>query len=223
MSTDANASGSKDAARSSLDMGLAKLERQAFAEAIEPLQRACQASKRPKDVLKAKLGLVKAYAECDRGSDAIELCQTLTQHSSPKVQQWAQQTLDILVERFPQSIEPEPDSLGFVPISAPTSNSIDPPDLGFKPLEETPKTQHETIHLPLSPRLPSKPGRKRKRDEAKRGSLSNLLNWDSCAWWNSAVSWRSFYAFVCWRTVSCQQPMQFSFAIPFSDRFSFSI
>ncbi|MGC9503340.1 M48 family metallopeptidase [Baaleninema sp.] len=144
MSSSADRSQSSTTTRSLLKAGLASLKRKQYDRAIEPLQRVCQVSTHPKEISQAQMGLVNAYANCHRPKDAIELCRQLCQTPNPKVQQWAQQTLEVLTKRFPDAAEPEP--LGFEPFE--TDETAKPQDstpreLGFEPFDadETPPNQ----------------------------------------------------------------------------------
>ncbi len=151
MSSSADRAKSGETSRSLLKKGLASLKRKQYDTAIAQLQKVCQISKSPKNICQAQMGLVNAYANCRRPREAISLSRQLCQTPNPKVQQWAQQTLEVLLKRFPDADEPEslgfepfdnsenpestPRELGFEPFDNPNNPNSTPGELGFEPLE----------------------------------------------------------------------------------------
>ncbi|MDC0834809.1 M48 family metalloprotease [Geitlerinema sp. CS-897] len=151
MSSSADRAKSGETSRSLLKKGLANLKRKQYDTAIAQLQKVCQISKSPKNICQAQMGLVNAYANCRRPREAIALSRQLCQTPNPKVQQWAQQTLEVLLKRFPDADEPEslgfepfdnsenpestPRQLGFEPFDNPNNPNSTPGELGFEPLE----------------------------------------------------------------------------------------
>ncbi|MDJ0703209.1 MAG: M48 family metalloprotease [Leptolyngbyaceae cyanobacterium MO_188.B28] len=81
----------------SLKAGLEALKQGSYQEAVNILEVFCDRTPPDlKDVLQAQMGLVKAYWKNGQQSKAKWLCQQMTQHSNPKVQTWAKQTLQKL-------------------------------------------------------------------------------------------------------------------------------
>jgi Zn-dependent protease with chaperone function len=127
---------------SSLDEGLRALKQKNYAAAIASLKPVLQAN-RPLTVLKAQMGLVKAYQEIGQVEQAIVLCQTLSTSTNQRTRSWAAQTLSDLAQRYPQassalreaahsrraSVTPQE------PASRSVNSKLDP--TGFVPLENS--------------------------------------------------------------------------------------
>jgi len=150
----------------SLDEGLIALKQKNYTGAIAYLKPVLQAT-RPSVVLKAQMGLVKAYQGAGQIEEAIALCQALSTSTNPRTRSWAAQTLSDFAQRYPQansalhgtvrsstpaaahqagsrSVETNSDQTGFVPfgraakVSEPSSTEADV--TGFVPLNPNPAT-----------------------------------------------------------------------------------
>ncbi|NJL35602.1 MAG: M48 family metalloprotease [Leptolyngbyaceae cyanobacterium SM1_4_3] len=159
---------------SSLDEGLKALKQKNYAAAIAYLKPALQAT-RQSTVLRAQIGLVKAYQGTGQVEQAIALCQTLSTSTDPRTRSWAVQTLSDFAQRYPQAnlalrgsfrstrtpaaphtpsplVEPI-DRTGFIPSE--NLSEISDPGLaeadttGFVPLNPNPSTVRSTPIPPV--------------------------------------------------------------------------
>lgn len=89
-----------------LEAGLTALQTGQTESAIAQFTEFLAASSDPSNLLKAKMGLVQAYAQSGQQAAAIALCQELQQSQHEKVRSWATQIMAKLV----------PVETGFVPI-----------------------------------------------------------------------------------------------------------
>ena len=92
----------------SLDAGKLALKQGNYSVAIAHFEGVRETELDETLVTNASLKLVQAYRKIGDTQKAIALCQELTQHSSPKVQQWATNTLSKLSSEQPAT--------GFVPL-----------------------------------------------------------------------------------------------------------
>lgn len=140
--TPSNFSDSDQSLNSSLDEGLRALRQKNYAAAIASLKPVLQAT-RPSTVLKAQMGLVKAYQEIGQVEQAIALCQTLSTSTNPRTRSWAAQTLSELAQRYPQANsalrEAAHSHRASVTVPEPTSRSANSKldATGFVPLENS--------------------------------------------------------------------------------------
>jgi Zn-dependent protease with chaperone function len=140
--TPSNFSDSEQSLNSSLDEGLRALRQKNYAAAIASLKPVLQAN-RPSTVLKAQMGLVKAYQEIGQVEQAIALCQTISTGTNPRTRSWAAQTLSDLAQRYPQANSalreaahsPRASVTAPEPPSHSASSNLDP--TGFVPLENS--------------------------------------------------------------------------------------
>ncbi len=126
---------------SNLQTGLAALKKKNYAEAIAILERVCEQELHPPTVERAQMGLVLAYNGNRTRSQALALCQTLTQSDNPKVKDWAVQTLAQFNQSSPQPRSAPPSS-GSQPQTPKTPNrpgkppsSLGGDSTGFVPLD----------------------------------------------------------------------------------------
>lgn len=137
----ASAQSSSSTFSQKLQAGLAALRQKDYSTAIAQLE-ACRDSADAAIQLKAQMGLVKAYARTQQIDRAIQLCQPLSQHTNPQVQDWSQQTLAELTQTrstrpdnsiTDRSAQTPTDTTRFTPFS---SDSDAPDATGFVPLTE---------------------------------------------------------------------------------------
>ncbi|MGA7937710.1 MAG: zinc metalloprotease HtpX [Kovacikia sp.] len=83
------------------EAGLVALKQGEYPRAIALLETTTLPSEHPLK-LKAQMGLVVAYTRNGNPQQAVILCQSLYQHKSPQVREWATQTLESLARRYPQ-------------------------------------------------------------------------------------------------------------------------
>ncbi|MCY7285001.1 MAG: tetratricopeptide repeat protein, partial [Cyanobacteria bacterium CAN_BIN43] len=106
---------------SSLQLGLAALKRQDYAEAIAILKSVQQSTPSAPTRARAEMGLVKAYAQMGDREEASALCQLLCSHANSQVQSWAKQTLGELnqlsAEVQSEAQSTPADITGFVPFT----------------------------------------------------------------------------------------------------------
>jgi Zn-dependent protease with chaperone function len=98
-----------------LEAGLAAIKQGEYCRSITALEQylASTPEKDCPNALKAQMGLVMAYSRSERISDAIALCQTLSQTQNRKIQDWAIRTLADLegeLNRAPNQCEPNSNS-----------------------------------------------------------------------------------------------------------------
>jgi Zn-dependent protease with chaperone function len=88
----------KPNARQSLQQGQLALKQKNFSAAIEALEQFQRSGINPQspEYGQAQMALIKAYRGAGRIEDAIALCEPLTTHTDPLLQQWAQQALGSL-------------------------------------------------------------------------------------------------------------------------------
>lgn len=155
----------EESIQSTLQAGLSALKQKKYQAAIVQLETVYQAATHVPTLLKAQMGLVKAYAAIGNPDRAVMLCQSLRDQSNPQVNAWARQTLAELEQRSATSpIPPGSDATGFAPLppkSSPSSattkrqtakrQTVKQPDkTGFVPLSAPPATAREPI-APQSP------------------------------------------------------------------------
>jgi Zn-dependent protease with chaperone function len=87
----------------SLNEGLQALKQKDYIAAIAYLETVQQQATRPSTVLKAQMGLVKAYRETGKVEQAIALCKTILTSPSQQSRSWAAQTLANLARQHPQA------------------------------------------------------------------------------------------------------------------------
>ncbi|NJR37605.1 MAG: M48 family metalloprotease [Leptolyngbyaceae cyanobacterium CSU_1_4] len=95
---------------SGLQLGLAALKRQDYAEAIAVLESVQQSTPNPSTRARAEMELVKAYAQTGDRQRASALCQLLCSHANLQVQTWARQTLARLNGRSDSEAQSEAQS-----------------------------------------------------------------------------------------------------------------
>ncbi|MBW4527017.1 MAG: M48 family metalloprotease [Phormidium tanganyikae FI6-MK23] len=183
-----------------LEAGLTALQNGQTDDAIAQLTQflTAQESDHP-DALKAKMGLVRAYAQSGKSDDAIALCQSLQLNQHEKVRSWATQMMVKLVLV---------DS-GFVPIDAPTQSirrkrveerspepaPIQPESIGaVQPEPTSPETPHVWRNAGRAQRWQPLPRISSTRLQwAKVGSAIALLSTLSLIWWVSgSIAWARF-------------------------------
>lgn len=136
--------------QANLQAGLAALKRQAYEAAIDALETVNQQATDAPTLIKAQMGLVKAYAATGQTQAAIDLCRTLQRNSNPQIQSWAVQSLKKLAPRLSTDVPPNvpPDETGFIPLNQPD-------ETGFTPLTTVPANR-EVIRSNLQQRaIPS--------------------------------------------------------------------
>lgn len=123
---------------SPLEAGLAALKQKDYLSAIAHLESVCQNELSETILLKAKMGLVAAYAAVNEVEKAINLTQDLSESTNSKVQAWAVDKLDYFNKNYPEQTKPK---TAYIP-----QNS----DSGFVPLEQLPppSTQRISVNLP---------------------------------------------------------------------------
>lgn len=200
-----------------LEAGLTALQNGQAAAAIAQLSHflATQESDHP-DVLKARLGLVRAFVQNGQTDDAIALCQELQLNQLEKVRLWATQMLAKL-----SPVDP-----GFVPLDAATQS------IRRKRVERTPEStpapiqpepiaeaQPETIS-PEVPHVWKNAGRAQRwqalprlnpapLQRAKAGSAIALFSTLSGLWWVvGSIAWARFTVTTRLFRWSAEQPDQ---------------
>jgi Zn-dependent protease with chaperone function len=135
--------------QSVLQDGLEALKQKDYSTAIAQLESVRQAATEPAMIVKAQMGLIRAYARTGEVQLASALCKPLCQSSNPQIQTWATQTLTDLTSATdpptPPSAPP-PDETGFTPI-APTADAT-----GFTPLGSTPLSSAREVIPPTAGR-----------------------------------------------------------------------
>jgi len=157
--SDSSAAGSADFEESiqiSLQAGLSALKQKNYTEAIVHLVTVHEMATNVPTLLKAQMGLVKAYYSTGETDRAVTLCKPLRDHTNPQVKAWASQTLTELEQRsaaasslqsFPQTASnANSDATGFVACTKTDFSSASAPDqTGFIPLSTVPDTAREQI------------------------------------------------------------------------------
>ena len=121
-----------------LQQGLAALRQGQAAQAIALLE-AASAALAGADRIRAQAGLVGAYRSGGRQAEAIALCESLLQHPSPSVRQWATQARSQLSPNPSPNLNPSPNPIAPPP---PPPPRLQPPDAapagesGFVPLSD---------------------------------------------------------------------------------------
>jgi len=148
---------------SSLQLGLAALKRQDYAEAIALLESVQQSTPNAPTRARAEMGLVKAYAQTGEQERASILCLSLCSHANSQVQGWANQTLADLNQRSDSeaNLGAEPaatDLTGFVPFT-----DAPPQRQAIALVKPTGKTNRSIVPLPpksedaFNPAIPEAP------------------------------------------------------------------
>jgi Zn-dependent protease with chaperone function len=146
-------------AEPSLEAGLFALKQGDYQKAIAQLQLVANSQGNDSTGLQAKVGIVMAYGRSGKISQAIALCQTLTQVDTPQVRDWAERALQQLTNHQKAAKERKKTETGFVPFenssqssqSSQSTNSAtisSEQKLQDKP-KETPKNNVATV--PSSP------------------------------------------------------------------------
>jgi Zn-dependent protease with chaperone function len=139
---------------SSLQLGLAALKRQDYAEAIAILESVQQSTTSAPTRARAEMGLIKAYAQTGDRERASALCQSLCSHASLQVQSWAKRTLVELNELLEAGASTATDLTGFVPFT----DALPQPRqaiVSVKPAGTNSKVSRSTAFLsPQSERVP---------------------------------------------------------------------
>lgn len=142
-STPSSASGSGSSAqeRTDLEAGLTALKQQNYQQAIVLLESLVEKASSPSVQLRAKIGLVMAHEKIGNPAKALDLCNSLTQASSPKIQNWAVQTLTRL-----QNASSSPS----IPVQNPSTSSNPPSASNFpNPAQSSPTQPIETGFVPF--------------------------------------------------------------------------
>lgn len=81
-----------------LNTGITACKADNYIEAVKYLEEYCQrnSENHTQDYITAQMWLVRAYQESGQATEAIALCQQMTQHNNSQVQAWANQTLPLL-------------------------------------------------------------------------------------------------------------------------------
>lgn len=88
-------------ANRNLQVGLAQLKAGDYAEAIAQLEAVLVNELHPGTLFKAKKALVKAYEGNGKLRQAWQLCQELSESTSPEIREWGDRTLAELDRRYP--------------------------------------------------------------------------------------------------------------------------
>lgn len=132
-------------ASAALQQGLMALKQKQYDRAIQWLTQVVQQELDPVALTKAQMGLVKAYGRTGRQEAAIAQCKQLASSDSPKVQAWAQKTLQDLAAATPADAQVKRQaaasssgtSPGTSPGAAPiTEAQADSSSTGFVPLDD---------------------------------------------------------------------------------------
>lgn len=110
--------GRSNTAEPALKKGLDALKRKDYVAAVAQLEVVSQNTTHRPTQVQAQMGLVKAYEQIGEVKGAIDLCHLLNKSKSRQVQQWADQSLAKLTQRYPDAAAPiASDLTGFVPLT----------------------------------------------------------------------------------------------------------
>lgn len=148
----------EESLQTSLQAGLSALKQKNYAAAIVHLVTVHETATNVPTLLKAQMGLVKAYYSTGETDQAVALCKPLCTHTNPQVKAWASQTLRDLEQRSAEAFLQKPthqtgtnfanaDATGFVPLTKTdfASPATSPDQTGFVPLSTPPNKTRERI------------------------------------------------------------------------------
>ncbi|MDJ0735452.1 MAG: M48 family metalloprotease [Nostocaceae cyanobacterium] len=138
---------------SSLEAGLAALKAEDYSSAIQTLEAVVNKEGSNPAGLQAQIGLVVAYSRLGNLTQAIALCETLTQSSNSQAKQWADGTLKKLITRHQRANPPQKDVTGFVPLE-----NVSPPQTPAKP--QTESNPPKPVETPATSSTDSSPPQK---------------------------------------------------------------
>jgi Zn-dependent protease with chaperone function len=85
-----------------LEAGLAAIEKKKYSEAIAKLEAVCQGATRQSVLLRAQMGLVKAYEGNGEFQQSYFRCKELLKSSNEPTRRWAEEAMQVLKQRYMQ-------------------------------------------------------------------------------------------------------------------------